>query len=149
MMEFSFEDTKAYLRDCATEELRYLVPFVVTDPHNLIRMEDYMEYPFYEIDLAQTKAGDFEKHIHKILKQKKPVVLFKNVDQIRSRKDKVSWQNMVITAMKNENFTTVFGDHDLSLPFDKIKAIGTCSIFPDYLRKRGNLGIGPDFSKFK
>lgn len=149
MTQYTLQETMDYLRDMATEEvLEYLNPFVVIDPHNLIRIEDYVEYPYYTIDLAQTKAGDLEKHVRKILKDKKSVVILKNIDAISSRKDKIAWQDLIIKALKGERFSHVSENFDLSLPFDKIKAIGTCSVFPDYLRKRGNLGIGPDFSNY-
>lgn len=148
MRQYSLQELKDYLRDCATETLDCLVPFVVTDPHNLITIDDYVEFPFYAVDLAQTKAGDLIKHIVKIRKQNKPIVILKNIDTISSRKDKDAWQNLIIKALKGERLSLVSDNYELSLPFDKIKAIGTCSVFPDYLRTRGNLGIGPDFSNY-
>lgn len=149
----SFKEELEYLKDSASEELCYFIPFVVTDPDNIVDMEKYIPYSHRVIDLAQVKAGDLEIFLGSLATGDVPLILFKNIDKISSRKDKEAWESVIVCGLKSENKTFVFKNSETvgglkkyELPFDKIKIIGTCSVFPEYLTKRGNLGKGPDFS---
>ena len=142
-----------YLKDSASEELCCFIPFVVTDPGNMVAVEKYIPYPHRVIDLAQVKAGDLEKFLESIATADSPIILFRNIDKISSKKDKEAWESIIVCGLKSEKKTFVLKDSEnveglkeYNLPFDKIKVIGTCSAFPEYLTKRGNLGKGPDFS---
>lgn len=154
MCKRSIKQEKQYLADRASEDLEWLVPFVVIDPQDLVKVEDYIphKYKFICLDLSDTKAGDFDKFVRDFRKryEQNPfqIILLKNIDNIRSRKDKNNWEALVITGMKAEDNNWIINDglDDVFLPLSKIKVIGTCKIYPDYLKNRGNLGIGPDFS---
>ena len=149
MCKRSIEEEKQYLADLASEDPKWLVPFVVIDPLDLVKVEDYIPHSFICLDLSDTKSGDFDKFVRDFIKRykQKPfkIILLKNIDNISSRKDKNNWEALVITGMKAENNN--FGLDDVFLPLSTIKVIGTCKIYPDYLKNRGNLGIGPDFSR--
>ena len=154
MCKRSIKQEKQYLADRTSEDLEWLVPFVVIDPQDLVKVEDYIPHRFICLDLSDTKAGDFDKFVRDFRKRHKQnpfeieIILLKNIDNIRSRKDKNNWEALVITGMKAEDNNWIINDglDDVFLPLSKIKVIGTCKIYPDYLKNRGNLGIGPDFS---
>lgn len=152
MCKRSIKQEKQYLADLASESLEWLVPFVVIDPHDLVKVEDYIPHSFICLDLSDTKAGDFDIFVRDFRKryEQNPfqIILLKNIDNIRSRKDKNNWEALVITGMKAEDNNWIINDglDDVFLPLSKIKVIGTCKIYPDYLKNRGNLGIGPNFS---
>lgn len=136
-------------------EFEDFIPFVVTDPNNCVNIEEYIEEyiegSVLTIDLSAVKAGDIKEFARKINLGDFRVVLFKNIDNIRSRKDKDAWLAIILTALKGESCYVLLNDKDLDevyMPFKKLKAICTCSQYPDYLRKRMNLGKGPDFSHF-
>lgn len=158
MCKRSIEQEKQYLADRASEDLEFLVPFVVIDPLDLVKVEDYIPHSFICLDLSDTKAGDFDKFVRDFRKryEQNPfqIILLKNIDNIRSRKDKNNWKALVITGMKAEDNNWIINDETahfgldvVFLPLSTIKVIGTCKIYPDYLKNRGNLGIGPDFSR--
>lgn len=139
---------EAYLEFVEFEDF---IPFVVTDPNNCVNIEEYVEGSVLTIDLSAVKAGDIKEFARKINSGDFRVVLFKNIDNIRSRKDKDAWLAIIVTALKGESCYILLNDKDLDevyMPFKKLKAICTCSQYPDYLRKRMNLGKGPDFSHF-
>lgn len=153
-MERTFEEETQYLADLASEKLEFLVPFVVTDPEGLVDVDKFIPYKTLSIDLAASKAGDFESYVKNFRKNfaesEAEIVLIKNIDNISSRKDKVDWEQLVITGLKSENFNCLFNDMSShTVPFSKIRIICTCTNYPEYLKKRGNLGIGPifDFGK--
>ena len=71
--------------------------------------------------------------------------------RVNNTKDKDAWLAIIVAALKGESCYVLLNDKDLDevyMPFKKLKAICTCSQYPDYLRKRMNLGKGPDFSHF-
>ena len=157
MCRRSIKQEKQYLADLASESLERLVPFVIIDPHDLVKVEVYIPHRFICLDLSDTKAGDFDKFVRDFRKmyEQNPfqIILLKNIDNIRSRKDKNNWEALVITGMKAEDRSFMINDEmahcgldDGFLPLSKIKVIGTCKSYPDYLKNRGNLGLGPDFS---
>lgn len=157
MSRRSIKEEKELLEDLASETPQYLMPFVVIDPDGLVKVEDYIPHKFISIDLSETKAGDFAEFVadFKNRFEQAPfrIILLKNIDNIRSRKDRKDWEALVITGMKAEDGTFMIDDEmahcgikDIFLPLSKIKVIGTCKIYPDYLKRRGNLGLGPDFS---
>lgn len=153
MIKTTFEEEKQYLKDCASEELEYLIPFVITDPHGLVNLDDFIPYKTLTIDLAETKSGGFENFVREFYalfsKEEAEMVVIRNIDRISSRKDKESWKRMVKTGLKSENFNCILHNDDTAtIPFAQIKIICTCSHYPDYLKKQGNLGIGPDFYRF-
>ena len=136
-------------------EFEDFIPFVVTDPNNCVNIEEYIEEyiegSVLTIDLSAVKAGDIKEFARKINSGDFRVVLFKNIDNIRSRKDKDAWLAIIVAALKGESCYVLLNDKDLDevyMPFKKLKAICTCSQYPDYLRKRMNLGKGRDFSHF-
>ena len=153
-MKRTFEEEKQYLADLASEKLEYLVPFVVTDPEEWVDVEEFIPYKTLSIDLAATKAGDFESFVKDFKKRfaekEAEIVLIKNIDNISSRKDKLDWEQLVIVGLKSEDYTHLFNDaSSRTVPFSKIRIICTCKSYPDYLKKRGNLGIGPDFTPIR
>lgn len=139
---------KIYLDDSASEEFQYIIPFVVTDPGHLVEISEYIPYPFTDIDLATVKAGDFKKFVADI--HRNPVVVFRNIDKIAGRKERDDWQALVVCGLKGEKKTFFVDDdmNDMVVHFDKIKTMCTCSEYPEWLRSRGNLGIGPNFTRF-
>ena len=72
-------------------EFEDFIPFVVTDPNNCVNIEEYVEGSVLTIDLSAVKAGDIKEIARKINSGDFRVVLFKNIDNIRSRKDKDAW----------------------------------------------------------
>ena len=151
MSKRTFEEEKQYLADLASEKLEFLVPFVVTDPEGLVDVDKLIPYKPLSLDLAATKAGDFESYVKFFRKNftesEADIVLIKNIDTISSRKDKTDWEHLIIKGLKSENFNCLFNDKSShAIPFSKIRIICTCKSYPDYLKKRGNLGIGPNFT---
>lgn len=150
----TLDEKKEYLSDLASEELKYLVPFVVVDPDNIIKLEDYVNASYYSIDLAQTKAGEILNCIDQILSCKYGIIIFNNIDKISSRKDKDDWKSLIVNGLKAEDRSFMFksqeGSYGLTsrhIPFSHIRVICKCSSYPDYLKERGNLGwVGLDFS---
>ena len=151
-MANSLEKTKELLKYQATMPFKYLSPFVVVDPGNLISIEDYMDYPALVIDLSETKAGGIPPFLEQVLTGKYPIVIFKNIDKIYSRKDKQDWISMIMMGLKGESGHFIIDYKNITsryVPFSRVKVICTCSEYPDYLKKTGYRGwIGADFSKY-
>lgn len=148
-MAYSLQETKDYLRDLASESLKYMTPFVIVDPKQISDIDGCISYPFLSIDLSTTKAGDIISYIKLIRSGEYPIILFRNIDKISSRKDRGNWEQLIIMGLKAEDGTFLFDWKDYTIRFSKLRAICTCSKYPDYLKIRGNLGwVGVDFSPF-
>ena len=153
-MGIALEELNQEIIDYIEDPIESTSPFVIVDPFHKIVVEDIISIDILSIDLSKTKAGDIFHYLDEILSKKYPVVLFKNIDNISSRKNKLDWESLIINGLKSEDKTFMFesdnaigGLKEYNIPFSKFKVICTCNIYPDYLKERGNLGwIGADIS---
>lgn len=149
----SFNEELQYLKDLLPEDLDLATPFVITDPKGEVEIAEYIPHPFVEFDLSTMKAYNLEQFLKEIENTDKPFILLRNIGSISTLKDRQNWENMISSGLKSESKTFIFkcsecvdGLKEYRLPFDKVKLICTCTEYPDYLKNKGNLGKGPDFT---
>lgn len=149
----STSEAMEYLKDYLFAELNLLTPFVLIDPDGLVDLSEHIPYPYREYDLATMKDGELEKFLKEISHIDKPIILLRNIESVSSLKEKEDWKNIIVDGLKEEskifvlkNDECIGGLTEYRLPFDKVKLICTCHQYPDFLKNKGNLGKGPDFT---
>lgn len=139
-------EDKKRISDLIEEHYDNFEPLVLTIDKDIdLHVEECINWSFLLIDLSTAKAGDIIDYIVRIQSGEYPIIFFKNIDRIRSRKDKTDWEKLILYGLKSEDKTFVFDDRnapcglaDYHVTFSKTWVLCSCSEYPDFLKPQGN-----------